>query len=139
MTLSAEATVSDLRSSIASHDALPSGTVRLLFGGKSLTDASARLSTYSIRPDSTVSLAAPLRGGANRLPRCDYKRDTPDKCTKPIERIVGDCGFCKGHFCSKHRLLESHACEGLEDCKKESHERNADKLNAERTVAIKGI
>lgn len=81
----------------------------------------------------------PVRSGANKMPKCDYKKNTPDKCKAPIQRVVGDCGFCGGHFCSKHRLLESHNCEGLEDCKKESHERNADKLNSERTVAIKGI
>ncbi|KAF2399992.1 hypothetical protein EJ06DRAFT_457527, partial [Trichodelitschia bisporula] len=60
-----------------------------------------------------------------------------EKCREQVQRIVGDCGFCGGHFCSKHRLLESHACAKLEDCKKESHERNAERLNAERTVAIR--
>jgi predicted nucleic acid binding AN1-type Zn finger protein len=66
--------------------------------------------------------------------RCSAK-----DCKDRAQPIVGDCGFCPGHFCSKHRQLESHKCEGLEDCKKESHERNADKLNSERTVAIKGV
>ncbi len=36
-------------------------------------------------------------------------------------------------------MLEDHKCTGLEDCKKESHERNADKLNSERTLVVKGI
>jgi hypothetical protein len=36
-------------------------------------------------------------------------------------------------------LLEAHSCTGLEDCKKESHARNADKLNSERTVVVKEI
>ncbi|SPN97719.1 uncharacterized protein DNG_01232 [Cephalotrichum gorgonifer] len=36
-------------------------------------------------------------------------------CQLGAQRIVGDCGFCQGHFCSKHRLLEDHKCEGLED------------------------
>jgi len=75
----------------------------------------------------------------SRKPTCDFKKDTPDKCGSLAQRIVGDCGFCGGHFCSKHRLLESHACPNLEDCKKESHAQNASKLNAERTVAIKGV
>lgn len=74
------------------------------------------------------------------MPKCDYKKDDPvSKCTAKIQPIVGECGFCSKRFCSKHRLLESHSCEGLEDCKKESHERNAEKLNGERTMAIKGI
>ena len=42
--------------------------------------------------------------------RCNFK-----ECQSAAQRIVGDCGFCQGHFCSKHRLLEDHKCEGLED------------------------
>lgn len=42
--------------------------------------------------------------------RCNFK-----ECPSSAQRIVGDCGFCQGHFCSKHRLLEDHKCEGLED------------------------
>lgn len=36
-------------------------------------------------------------------------------------------------------MLEDHKCTGLEEAKKESHDRNADKLNAERTMVLKGI
>ncbi|KAG0154969.1 hypothetical protein PDIDSM_542 [Penicillium digitatum] len=68
-----------------------------------------------------------------RKPRCNFK-----ECKEAAQRIVGDCSFCTGHFCSKHRMLEAHSCTGLEDCKKESHARNADKLNSERTVVVKG-
>jgi predicted nucleic acid binding AN1-type Zn finger protein len=75
----------------------------------------------------------------SRKPACDYKKDTPEKCTAKAQPIVGDCGFCNGHFCSKHRLLESHSCPNLEDCKKESYEQNASKLISERTVTIKGV
>ncbi|RKU44380.1 hypothetical protein DL546_003509 [Coniochaeta pulveracea] len=42
--------------------------------------------------------------------RCSFK-----DCSGPAQRIVGDCAFCQGHFCGKHRLLEDHKCEGLED------------------------
>ena len=109
--------------------------------------------------------------------KCSYK-----DCKEGAQRIIGDCGFCKGHYCGKHRLLEDHKCDGLEDvsfplssrflfslafrekteqepewwllglhldeelmadidmqCKKESHDRNAAQLNAERTHVIKGI
>lgn len=36
-------------------------------------------------------------------------------CRAEAQRIVGDCTFCKGHFCGKHRLLEDHTCDGLDD------------------------
>lgn len=42
--------------------------------------------------------------------RCNAK-----ECREAAQRIVGDCGFCNGHFCGKHRLLEDHKCSGLED------------------------
>ena len=76
-----------------------------------------------------------MRGGMPpKKIRCTHK-----DCKEPAQRIVGDCSFCNGHYCGKHRMLEDHKCTGLEDCKKESHERNADKLNSERTMVVKGI
>ncbi|KAI0009842.1 hypothetical protein F4779DRAFT_617169 [Xylariaceae sp. FL0662B] len=117
---------------------------------------------------------------APHKPRCTFK-----ECKSAAQRIVGDCGFCDGHYCAKHRLLEDHKCSGLEDvsmnptlasegggggvvgggsndamqwwlvgladvlgdiglplspgCKKESHERNAAQLEAERTQVIRGV
>ncbi len=45
-----------------------------------------------------------------RKPRCEFK-----ECKLPAQRISGDCGFCQGHFCNNHRLLEDHKCRNLED------------------------
>merc|ERR1711937_185166 len=71
---------------------------------------------------------------AGKRLRCNAK-----ECREPAQRVVGDCGFCNGHFCGKHRLLEDHKCSGLEDCKKQSHERNAAQLESERTQVIRGV
>ncbi|KAF2427743.1 putative polyubiquitin [Tothia fuscella] len=131
-------TISTLTSLLTLRTNIPQNDLRLVFAGKHLTP-SATLSESLITPDTTLHLALPLRGGMAKKPTCDYKKDTADKCKEKIPPIIGDCGFCGGHFCSKHRLLESHNCPNLEDCKKESHERNAERLNSERTVAIKGI
>lgn len=82
-----------------------------------------------------LDLTLPIRGGMPpKKVRCTFK-----DCKDPAQRIVGDCGFCSGHFCGKHRMLEDHKCSGLEDCKKESYERNAIRLNSERTRVVKGI
>ncbi|KAK4153622.1 AN1-type zinc finger protein TMC1 [Chaetomidium leptoderma] len=94
--------------------------------------------------------------------RCSF-----EECRLPVQRIVGDCTFCDGHFCSNHRLLEDHQCQNLEDvsgyptpsqwwlvglsgvlpedmladllsqCKKAAFEQNAMQLNKERTQVIK--
>lgn len=106
-----------------------------MYAGKHLSSTTTTLADYAIAPNATLRMALPLRGGMPpKKIRCSHK-----DCKDAAQRIVGDCGFCSGHFCGKHRLLEDHKCEGLEDCKKESHERNANKLNSERTMAIKGI
>lgn len=42
-------------------------------------------------------------------------RCTFHDCKQTAQRIVGDCGFCNGHYCGDHRLLEDHKCSGLED------------------------
>lgn len=42
--------------------------------------------------------------------RCSF-----EGCSAAAQRISGDCDFCKGRFCSKHRLLEDHKCQNLED------------------------
>lgn len=60
----------------------------------------------------------------------------PD-CTKSIAKFIGDCNFCNGHFCSSHRLMESHNCKGLATCKEQLHKRNADKLTKEQTIVSK--
>ncbi|CCD25379.1 Tmc1p NDAI_0F00600 [Naumovozyma dairenensis CBS 421] len=54
-------------------------------------------------------------------------------CISPIAKFIGECKFCDRQFCSRHRLLETHSCEGLVSCKEEMHKKNADKLSAERT------
>lgn len=66
-------------------------------------------------------------------------RCTAKDCKEPAQRIVGDCGFCGGHYCGKHRLLESHSCTGLENCKEEERARNREKLEGERTHVVRGV
>lgn len=42
-------------------------------------------------------------------------RCSVQECKDQPQRIAGDCSFCDGHFCGKHRLLEDHKCTGLDD------------------------
>lgn len=116
---------------------LPPASLRLVHCGKHLpiTSSTATLDSLHIPALSTIDITLPLRGGMpTRKIRCGFK-----DCKELAQRIVGDCSFCSGHYCGKHRMLEDHKCSGLEDCKKESHERNANKLNSERTIVVKGI
>lgn len=166
LTVPQDLTIHNLTTLLSVRTSLPESDLRLVFAGKHLSSSST-LAEYGVQRESTLHLASPLRGGMPpKKIRCSYK-----DCREGAQRIIGDCGFCNGHYCGKHRLLEDHKCDGLEDvsscspladgrekqwwlvgldgiladlgcdeqCKKESHDRNAAQLNAERTQVIKGI
>ncbi|KAI4143229.1 MAG: hypothetical protein L6R39_004654 [Caloplaca ligustica] len=132
LTLPSNTTLSTLRHLVSLRLSLPAPSFRLQHVGHHLTSPSSPLA--SLPPNATIDVTLPIRGGAPKKIRCTFK-----DCKDQAQRIVGDCSFCQGQFCGKHRMLEDHKCSGLEDCKKESHERNADKLNSERTMVVKGI
>lgn len=138
LSIPSSTTITTLRQLLSLRTSLPPASLRLVYAGKHLTtpsSANSTLSSLSISPLSVIDITLPLRGGMPpKKIRCTHK-----DCKEPAQRIVGDCSFCNGHYCGKHRMLEDHKCTGLEDCKKESHERNADKLNSERTMVVKGI
>jgi AN1-like Zinc finger len=73
------------------------------------------------------------------LIRAEDKKSRSHGCKAPAQPITGDCGFCQKRFCSKHRMLESHVCEGLEDAKRAERDRNREKLEKERMVMVRGI
>ncbi|PQE10954.1 an1-type zinc finger protein [Rutstroemia sp. NJR-2017a WRK4] len=175
ITVPSNTTVSNLTHLVSLRTSTPTDSLRLVHAGRHLSPSSTLLSN-NITRDSTVHVAASVRGGMPPRKRitCTLK-DCKDKALP----IVGDCGFCNKNFCGKHRLLEDHKCDGLESvsfpscdsavdevgpesgriewwqmglgdvisdimaddntCRKESHERNAAQLNAERTQVIRGI
>ena len=104
-------TVANLLTLLSVRCSLSTSDLRLVFAGKHLSRRTASLADYSVQRESTLHLALPLRGGMPpKKQRCTFK-----DCKDGAQRIVGDCGFCGGHFCGKHRLLEDHKCDGLED------------------------
>jgi hypothetical protein len=104
--------IQNLTTLLSIHTSLPERDLRLVHAGKHLSSTpTATLQECHISRDSTLHLALPLRGGMPpKKLRC-----THGDCKETAQRIVGDCGFCNGHYCGKHRLLEDHKCSGLED------------------------
>lgn len=90
-------------------------------------------STSTSSTPTTSGTATPTKRKSNK-PRC-----SKDGCKTPAQPIVGDCGFCQKRFCGKHRMLESHNCEGLEDARRADKDRNTAKLEGERTVMLRGL
>jgi len=135
LTVPVDISLENIKTLLSLRTSLPTTSLNPVHAGKHLPSSPSSLAALGIKPESTLHLAVPMRGGMPpKKIRCTHK-----ECREVAQRIVGDCGFCNGHFCGKHRLLEDHKCTGLEDCKKESHDRNAAQLHSERTTVIKGI
>lgn len=96
--------------------------------------------TTSAPPSASASSTPTPSGAATPTKRKSNKpRCSKDGCKAPAQPIVGDCGFCQKRFCGKHRMLESHNCEGLEDARRADKDRNTAKLEGERTVMLRGL
>lgn len=108
------------------HEKDPSiETSNLIYEEKPLDDTKT-LADYQINTNSTLHFAPPVDNkqvvSSQPPTRRKKNRCTFKDCISAPLRGVGDCGFCEGHFCSKHRLLEQHDCVGLQNCKQQLHE-----------------
>ncbi|KAK5277415.1 hypothetical protein LTR40_010423 [Exophiala xenobiotica] len=118
-----------------------SATLQLSSPSRSTTPTQSTSSEMVTQKPSLPSASTPTPSGAatptkkkSNKPRC-----SKDGCKAPAQPIVGDCGFCQKRFCGKHRMLESHNCEGLEDARRADKDRNAAKLEGERTLMLRGL
>ena len=114
LTVPSTITTEKLTTLLSIRTKLPTKDLRLVHAGSHLSPSDVLVSK-NIRNESTITLATPLRGGMPpKKIRCGAT-DSGVRCSEGVSRIVGECGFCGGCFCGKHRLLEDHKCKGLED------------------------
>lgn len=114
LTVPSTITTEKLATLLSIRTKLPTKDLRLVHAGSHLSPTDVLVSK-NIRNESTITLATPLRGGMPpKKIRCGAT-DSGVRCSEGVSRIVGECGFCGGCFCGKHRLLEDHKCKGLED------------------------
>ncbi|KIV84027.1 hypothetical protein PV11_06003 [Exophiala sideris] len=97
------------------------------------------LSSATVAATSSTSTPTPSGAATPTKRKSNKPRCSKDGCKAPAQPIVGDCGFCQKRFCGKHRMLESHNCEGLESARQADKDRNAAKLEGERTVMLRGL
>jgi hypothetical protein len=155
-------TVANVLEFLSASTTLPSD-VQLMLDGKPL-DPAVTVGELKLEESSTLKVSSPSRSttpaDSTQTPAADGKstptpttsgtatptkkksnkpRCSKDGCKAPAQPIVGDCGFCQKRFCGKHRMLEAHNCEGLEDARKADKDRNAAKLEGERTMMLRGL
>ncbi|CCA69241.1 hypothetical protein PIIN_03140 [Serendipita indica DSM 11827] len=65
------------------------------------------------------------------------KRCQLDGCRNAVQRIAGECSHCSSHYCTSHRLPETHACGKLTECKQQAFEANRAKLESQTAIADK--
>lgn len=89
-------------------------------------------------PSSLLSHPITLTSPASPLPRKSTKNKCKlENCNNRVVKIVGDCRYCEGNFCSNHRLPESHYCPNLSTCKQLTFDKFSNKLMSEKCVANK--
>lgn len=104
-----------------------SGNQKKTESGSSSTNPSASSQTHSAsRSSSSTSLTSltsqPTTITKPAAAKRNKKRCSAKNCISAPLRYVGDCQFCNGRFCSKHRLLEQHDCINLQNCKQQLYE-----------------
>ena len=126
-----QSTTLELQPPILGGTPPPAGADKAVISNtETLADKTATVSgSVSATPTAT---STPKK--KSNKPRCAHP-----PCKAAAQPIMGDCGFCQKIFCGKHRMLESHSCEGLEDAKKADRDRNTAKLEGERTLMMRGI
>ena len=65
------------------------------------------------------------------------KKCLVENCCDKVAIIVGDCKYCDGNYCLKHRLPEDHLCTNLLDKKNNDRQKVETKLLAEKCVPQK--
>lgn len=106
--------------------------VILMSDGSDTPHATTPRSSPSLPASNGQNAASGVSKKSKKKNRCSFK-----SCSSAALRMVGNCSHCQGKFCAKHRLLEDHFCQGLQYCKDNAHERNAMKLESERTITSK--
>lgn len=64
--------------------------------------------------------------------RCSF-----NSCQGRVVKIIGDCKFCSGKFCARHRTVEAHSCANIDKCKQAHYQKNEKRLMGEKTNSSK--
>ena len=118
----------DLQSFGLSSDQDNTNTVILMADSTDTPPITPQPSMESLNTTASTTTTSPVKK-TKKKNKCSFKT-----CNSAHLRMVGTCTHCQGKFCAKHRLLEDHLCTNLQYCKDNAHEKNAMKLQSERTI-----
>lgn len=143
-------TIAQVKRIIEAQNGIPVNQQRLILqNGKELQDA-LRLAEIPEAPnDDSMLLITMKQGSLDDSLFKDEKSNTESVislkkgrcvlsgCCERVAKVIGDCRYCSGSFCGKHRLPESHACKDISTCRQQSFEKNSTKLFGEKCMADK--
>ena len=95
-------------------------------------DTTVTNSKITIKTNRIIKKSGAFTNRKKKKPICRF-----DECTNISLKTIGDCNFCQGQFCAKHRIMEKQNCEGIKNSKDELHKRDAEKLIKEKTKFAK--
>lgn len=136
-------TIGTLRSLINLRTNIPQETISIHHGPEAqkvtlLTKTLADFLSVSSHGPEPSPLSFSFK--VETVPRKPKKgRCTFAGCNEKCAPIVGDCTFCPGKFCGKHRTLPMHLCPGRDESKAAAWQRNADILTKNATISTKGL
>tara|TARA_B100001094_G_C17855399_1_gene634753 strand:+ start:69 stop:389 length:321 start_codon:yes stop_codon:yes gene_type:complete len=67
----------------------------------------------------SINLKKSKKNKKNKKPKCNV-----EGCKGRIVALVGHCKWCNLDFCQEHRIPEAHMCIKIDDCKKDSFDKN---------------
>jgi len=135
LSLPDDATVELVKKSLQDSEGIAADSHRILAGeGKELEDG-AKLADCGVLSGETLHVAAKVRDPVAPAPKKNVC--AVGGCNAKVVKIVGQCRYCQGGYCAKHRLPEAHLCVEMQSCRQASHDKNAGKLLSERVATHK--
>ena len=138
-------TVGSLKCRICELHSLEQNEIKLVYKTQALTSDTLTLKEVGLKEDELIHIVlvgsshspklAPtvVVGATTELDQPAKAPKKPfhcawDSCLERYAKVIGDCVYCKGKYCARHRLPESHHCQNIQSCKQLSFDTNHSKV-----------
>ena len=128
------ATVRSIKDQICHQHQLNPHSIKLVWRSQELTPDDSSLDTFGISQNDLIHLvhSSPFPSTADSsllLPQVKKPFHCAwGDCLDRHVKIIGECVYCSGKYCARHRLPESHMCQNMQSCKQQSFNANHSKV-----------